>query len=382
MNFLINFSIKKIALFIFNISFLRNNTGASLSVTALSSIVRSNALVFEVPQDPKVFGTKDSLPVFDSLELPGIPLFLRFSPDDESLIMLCSSPNTVKESDSQTTLMAMKWGKYAGKKAIGGQEAMARFAPRKIETLMTGKDLFFTYTTSSKHNSTIVAHSDREVENSAGVKTAEKAVWLYKEGSENMWEKIANSSPTDKWSTPVCHAAGGGDSVLIIEDGWLVSKAISRFKRNGETGELKSKRIMEVKGEVHFLVSPDNSRAVVLQEDIDNGHYSLTVIEGEDALDPSSTGTGRQYELPNKKLTVAFWFSPDSTKVLCLTAAGKVIEDVISQKSRFRVALNSEMQYTVFNFPLQELREYDAFKPTLYFMKTYVSFSSQYAQVR
>ena len=120
----------------------------------------------------------------------------------------------------------------------------------------------------------------------------------------------------------------------------------------------------------------------MLQEDIDNGHYSLTVIEGEDALDPSSTGTGRQYELPNKKLTVAFWFSPDSTKVLCLTAAGKVIEDVISQKSRFRVALNSEMQYTVFNFPLQELREYDAFKPTLYFMKTYVSFSSQYAQVR
>ena len=98
-------------------------------------------------------------------------------------------------------------------------------------------------------------------------------------------------------------------------------------------------------------------------------------------MDPSSTGGGKIYELPNPKLTVAFWFSPDSTKILCLTAAGKVIDDVISQKNKFRVALNSDMQYTVFNFPLQELREYESFKPTPYFMKTYVSFSSQYAQV-
>ena len=296
--------------------------------------------------------------------------------------MLCSSPSTVAENESKTTLMAMKWGKYAGKKAIGGQAAMARFAPRKIETLMTGKDLFFTYTTSSKHNSTIVAHSEREIDNIDGVKRSEKAVWLYKEDLENKWQKISTSGTEDKWSTPICHSAGGGDSVLVIEDGWLVSKAISRFKRDGETGELKSKKIMEVKGEVHFLVSPDNSKAVILQEDIDIGHYSVTVIEGEDALDPSSIGTGKQYELPNKKLTVAFWFSPDSTKLLCLTAADQNIADVIARRSKFRVALNSEMQYTVFNFPLQELREYDLFKPTPYFMKTYVSFSSQYAQVK
>lgn len=39
------------------------------------------------------------------------------------------------------------------------------------------------------------------------------------------------------------------------------------------------------------------------------------------------------------------------------------------------------MQWTVFNFPLQELREYDSFKPTPYFMKTYVPFFSQYTQV-
>ena len=209
----------------------------------------------------------------------------------------------------------------------------------------------------------------------------EKGVWMYQENSENMWLKISESSGEDKWRTPICHSAGGGDSVLVVEDGWLVSKSLSRFKRD-QNGELKSKKLMQVRGEVQFLVSPDNSRAVVLQEDIDVGHYSLTVIESESALDPSSDSTGVQYEIPNKKLTVAFWFSPDSTKILCLTAAGKNTDDVINQKNRFRVALNSDMQSTVFNFPLQELREYDTYKPTPYFMKTYVSFSSQYAQVR
>ena len=65
----------------------------------------------------------------------------------------------------------------------------------------------------------------------------------------------------------------------------------------------------------HTQVSPDNSRCVVLQEDINVGHYSLRVVEGESALDPSSPDMGKQYELPCDKLTVAFWFSPDSTKV-------------------------------------------------------------------
>jgi hypothetical protein len=49
---------------------------------------------------------------------------------------------------------------------------------------------------------------------------------------------------------------------------------------------------MKVRGEVKFLVSPDNSRAVVMQEDISNGHYSVTVVEGEDALDPSHSSLG------------------------------------------------------------------------------------------
>jgi hypothetical protein len=142
-----------------------------------------------------------------------------------------------------------------------------------------------------------------------------------------VWVKISESDTRQRWSTPVCHSAGGGDSVLVVEDGWLVSKALSRWKRNAD-GTLPSKKLMKLQGQVQFVVSPDSTKAAVLQEDVNVGHYSLMIIEGEGALDPSSPSMGTQYELPNPKLTVAFWFSPDSTKLLCLTAAGKSKEDV------------------------------------------------------
>jgi hypothetical protein len=45
---------------------------------------------------------------------------------------------------------------------------------------------------------------------------------------------------------------------------------------------------------VQFLVSPDSSRAVVLQEDVNIGHYSLIVIEGEESLNPSSSAPVKQ----------------------------------------------------------------------------------------
>jgi hypothetical protein len=45
------------------------------------------------------------------------------------------------------------------------------------------------------------------------------------------------------------------------------------------------------------------------------------------------------------------------------------------------VGVSSEMQWVVYDFPLQETREFEAFRPTPYFMKTYVPFFTQYAQV-
>lgn len=59
-------------------------------------IVRSDALVYEIPSDPKAYGSADQGPIFDTGDLPGAPFFIRFAPDDKSLVMLCTSPSTDK----------------------------------------------------------------------------------------------------------------------------------------------------------------------------------------------------------------------------------------------------------------------------------------------
>jgi len=359
-----------------------------------TAVARSDALVYEVPVDPQAYGQMDSAPVFDSGDLPGAPFFMRFSPDDQSLAMLCTStatPSSGAGSDSaaatvSTSLVVMEWSKFYRKDTLAGRAASNRLVARKALTLLSGSPLFFAYTTSDPKNATIVAHCQKEVEDPVTkLPVLEKAVWMLNRKDtggvcDSFWEKLSDSEPSQRWSTPVCHSAGGGDSVLLIEDGWLVSRSLSRWKR-GPDMKPSTKRLLKVKGQTQFLVSPDSSRCVVLQEDVNLGHHSLTVIEGEGALDPCSADPVQPYDMPFSKLTVAFWFSPDSTKVLCLTVSGRSKEDLVTAKAAFRVGLNAEMQWVVYNFPLQELKEYDTFKPTPYFMKTYVPFFSQYAQV-
>ena len=99
--------------------------------------VRADAVVYEVPKDPKTYGTFDSLPLFDSGELQEAPFYLTFSPDTESLYMLCAArgpnPNPgTNGTDYCTTLVSMDWGKFHRKDSWAGQAAVARFAPRKV----------------------------------------------------------------------------------------------------------------------------------------------------------------------------------------------------------------------------------------------------------
>jgi hypothetical protein len=280
----------------------------------------------------------------------------------------------------------MEWSKFHRKDTLVGNIAASRLPTRKALTLMQGAPVFFGYTTSSAKNATIVAHCQKEIPDPVTKKmVTEKAVWMLDRQDtggvrDTHWVKVSDSALSSRWSTPACHSAGGGDSVIVVEDGWLVTKSLSRWKRNSDMTP-SSKKLMKVRGQVHFLVSPDNSRAVVMQEEVSEGFHSLTVIEGESALDPCDQDTGKIYEVPSTKLAISFWFSPDSTKLLCLTVPGRTKDDLIAQKTNFRVGLNSELQWVVYNFPLEELRDYDTFKPTPYFMKTYVPFFTQYAQV-
>jgi len=346
-----------------------------------STILRSNLIVYNVPNDPKAFGTSDVSPIFDSGELPTIPFFVQFSPDEETIAFLSSKPPG--SNDTSTSLMTIDWGRFHRKDSWAGQAAVSRFNPRKVVTLLRGSPLFFSYTTSSSTNATIVAHCQRDA-STEGSGNIEKGVYILQRSdtagvNDFSWKLLSHSDASVKWPTPICHSAGGGDNVLVVEDGWIVSKAISRWKRDS-SGQLASKKILQVKGQTQFLVSPDNSRAVILQEDINIGHYALTVVEGEAALDPLSPSTGKQFEMPFNKVALAFFFSPDSTKLLCLTISGSSIDDMRAAKSRFQVSMNSDLTWIVYNFPLNEWKEYDTFKTTPYFYKTYLPFFSQYAQ--
>lgn len=316
----------------------------------LGGLMSAEVLVFEVPTDPTKYGVTDSTPLYRSGSLPGAPFFVRFSPDESKLVLLCA-PSNSDAGEVSTALVDIPWPQQRGHTGTGAGvagtsggavETTGQRPNRQVTTLLRGSPLFFTYTTSAVKNATMVAHcqQDPSVDPTAGSDSAEgetlqgdKAVYMLQlhHDSDHLsdtprtarWEKVSEGDPYTRWSTPICHSAGGGDSVLVVEDGWLCSRALSRWKRNAD-GTLQCKRLRPVKGQVQFLASPDSSRAVVLEEDVNAGHYALTVIEGEDALDPSSAGTGRQYELSSDQLTVAFWFSPDSTKLLCLNAAGSM----------------------------------------------------------
>jgi hypothetical protein len=96
-----------------------------------------------------------------------------------------------------------------------------------------------------------------------------KAVWMLQrgdplldpveEGTAPQWTKISDGDAHTRWSTPICHSAGGGDNVLLVEEGWLVTKALSRWKR-GPDGLPCSKRLRPVQGQVQFLAAPDASK--------------------------------------------------------------------------------------------------------------------------
>lgn len=92
--------------------------------------------------------------------------------------------------------------------------------------------MFFTYTTSDAKNATIVAHCQREVYDSAiDTNVPEKAVYmLSREDTAGVkdfaWKKVSSSDPKIRWPTPICHSAGGGDNVLVVEDGKLMRNAM------------------------------------------------------------------------------------------------------------------------------------------------------------
>jgi hypothetical protein len=230
-----------------------------------STYVGSEAIVFEVPRDPSNYGEVECMPQYRSGSLPGAPFFLQFSPDERQLVALCSSPG----GSGATSLVALEWrnrtiNHHANTKRIAHRPSLASHASRDVRRLLKGNDLFFTFTTSSRGNATIVAHCQRT--DGAHGESPQKAVWMLQQGDVQLeaggaptWTQINDGDAHTRWTTPMCHSAGGGDSVLLVDDGWVVSRALSRWKR-GADGAPHVKRLKQVQGQVQFLVSRDSSK--------------------------------------------------------------------------------------------------------------------------
>ena len=267
------------------------------STNSIDRIQSSIALVYTVPRDPVSYGDPtDSAPVFNSGNLPGVPFFLRFSPDDKQLMALCtqgSGGGSMKSCSNRdnTVLLELDWHRHQCKSVSRRDKDRESTAPQSVKTLLEGSAMYIAYTTSSSENATIIAHCERldvsPVENSSVNEEEgrrEKAVWMLlrppadtpssncgynSDGLDTsavvpdtttaQWLKISDGDPNTRWTVPACHSAGGGDSVLVVEDGSLVTRALSRWKR-GSDGRPAMKRLCAVKGQVQFSVSPDSSK--------------------------------------------------------------------------------------------------------------------------
>lgn len=96
-----------------------------------TGIERSDAIIFEVPTDPATYGKSDSLPIFDSGSLGGTPFFIRFSPDDESIVMLCTPPPNAN-GESYTSLVMLEWSKFYRKDNLAGNVALSKYVSRFV----------------------------------------------------------------------------------------------------------------------------------------------------------------------------------------------------------------------------------------------------------
>jgi hypothetical protein len=313
--------------------------------------------------------------------------------------------------------------RYPFSTGLGGWLSSHGVLSYQRRSLLRGRSIFYTYTTSCAENATIVAHCkdvvdlyDKEHEGSvaegSNKATGGSGVWvlvpLHSSAANNdlfMWRELCsysqgqpysesetkNKSRSEqkqmlaetRWTTPVCHSAGGGDNVLLVQNGWLISQALSSWKRHSlddghkQAGALASKRLMRVQGRVQFSVSPDCSRAVVLEQ-IPLAPYSgttvhsggtarvragptggragtsasagasagmqsvVTVIDGEAVLDPMHAApfpgdialegsADAEEDLAScmrreQRHAQAFWWSPDSTKLLLLTSMSMLAE--------------------------------------------------------
>lgn len=397
-------------------------TGSAPAAAAASLPSRASALVYQVTTDPQTYGSTESLPYFDSGPLPGAPFFVRFSPDNQHLVFLSTpypppkKPHGVAalfsasyrghendgdekrrlkeeeeaeaeregEAEGSTALMLLEWTKYRVLPPMRNQQRRwvpSTLAGTKTRTLLRGDAIYFTYTTASAANATIVAHvyerrTPTTLPRSSGVWMLRRASSGTADATDWEWVKIGGdpaprstaaavytstvppppppssssvvtaSFPTSSvsadekthdaaavtWFTPQCHSAGGGDNVVFVEGNALVTRALSPWKRRQRSSSVSTtKTLLTLAPDsvCHFLVAPDHSKMAVLDVHPTTQRRRLRILLGEELLDPLHPAAvvheTNVVEIPVDASTglepAACWFSPDGAQLLVYSTA-------------------------------------------------------------
>mmetsp|Transcript_18513 Transcript_18513/g.23942 ORF Transcript_18513/g.23942 Transcript_18513/m.23942 type:complete len:554 (+) Transcript_18513:67-1728(+) len=173
---------------------------------------------------------------------------------------------------------------------------------------------------------------------------------------------------------PSAHTRGGQDGVVVVEKGHLTS--IHADGRENPT----SKRLVPVKGFSTFIVSPDEQKIALMQQDLITGFYSISMVSAnDDALDPESKAVVENRELPMDNICLAFFWSPDSKKLLTLATNFSKDELALARNS-LKQGYNLKCRWTVYDTETGETKPYAEFVPRSFYIKVYLPFFDQYAQ--
>ncbi|CAM9742109.1 unnamed protein product [Ascophyllum nodosum] len=289
--------------------------------------------------------------------VPRPPFLLMWSPDSRSLTYLSNTEGP----DGPTIRLA---------------EVLVAAAKTPFKTksrgLAQGNPLFYAFTKKNPRGADLVVH------------TGSRVYFLdLTTGSE----VDISTSAAPLFMAPSAHCVGGEDAVIVVEGDSEEGQHLVSVRVDGSA----KKRLCPTRGFSTFGVSPDGNRVCLMQQDLSTGFYTISVLEGgEKALDPLSTATMEQVEIPLDRVVMAFFFSPDSRKLLCLATKASILSFAlgIMSKNELAVARSSmrlgfqlkKFQWMIYDCDARRVQLLEEFSPRQFFLKMYLPYFDMFAQ--
>lgn len=245
-------------------------------------------------------------------------------------------------------------------------DTIACFGMFSVSALLAGRDdnrildegapLFLS---STKHHST---HFNIAVHNG---KKGGLYRWLGN-AVEDGWQFIAPSER--RFRAPELHSAGLQDAIVYAADGYLQCVSIDGVKR---------KKTVRINGFATFAVSPNGRYTALMEEDSARGVYRMSILRGRGAVDPYCDEEFEQEFIEVKHVIAAFYFSPDSEKLLLMTTTSPSHEFSVTRNT-MNLGVSLTCRWQCYYLRDRRMLSYGLFNPRPYALKAFVPFFDQY----